>query len=43
MKEGFQSSLQSHKFDETNIVIKAHVLYGKEAPEDESEKIDINS
>lgn len=46
MKEGFQSSLQSHKFkSETNIVIdgKAHVLYGKEAPEDESEKIDINS
>ena len=46
MKEGFQSSLQSHKFkSETNVVIdgEANVLYGKEAPHNESEKIDIGT
>ena len=46
MEKDFQSSLQSHKFkSETNVVVhgEAKVLYGKDAPEDISESIDINS
>ena len=44
MEKGFQSSLQSHKFkSETNIVVEgeAEVLYGKQAPSDETESIDL--
>lgn len=46
MEKGFQSSLQSHKFkSETNIVVEgeAEVLYGKQAPSDETESINLNS
>jgi hypothetical protein len=46
MEKGFQSSLQSHKFkSETNIVVdgEANVLYGREAPQNESEKVNIQS
>tara|TARA_Y100000816_G_C26101780_1_gene584187 strand:- start:974 stop:1750 length:777 start_codon:yes stop_codon:yes gene_type:complete len=46
MEKGFQSSLQSHKFkSETNIVIEgeAEVLYGQQAPSDETESIDLTT
>ncbi len=46
MEKGFQSSLQSHKFkSETNVVIdgEAEVLYGKEAPLNDSESIDLST
>lgn len=45
MEKDFQSSLQSHEFkSETNVVVigEARVLFGKEAPSDISQKIDIN-
>tara|TARA_Y100001958_G_C21184777_1_gene514034 strand:- start:71 stop:844 length:774 start_codon:yes stop_codon:yes gene_type:complete len=45
MEEGFQSSLQSHEFkSETNFVVtgEAKVLYGKEAPKNLEEVVDVN-